>query len=272
MSSFIRLSVWALLLTAPLFSLEEKPWFGDLYEMEGGIHYAYSSFDKVNGSHPSLHRTWRDHLLSLNLGARLLENWSFEAQIQLDATTERSFGYSNIALQARYLWLDDIAGDRVSLSTGLILRETTKKSLHQLSTPYHGQVGAELHAAVGKEWLQGSWINHLSGFGAFGIGSRSSSWMRTNLYYSKNYCNRVEACLFLLGFFGFGSQQSVFLDSFKGWGQIAHRSLDLGIGLRRFFYPWGALSFDYAYRLYAHSYPQGANFFIFSYELPFSVL
>ncbi len=265
-------SIWFFLGSTSLFSMQEKPWFGNLYEIELNASHSYSFFHKVGHGHPSLKRTWRDYLTTLAIGSRIAENWSLEAEIQGDATTRRSFGYSSIALQGRYLWLDDIAGDAVSLATGLTLRQTSKTSLHQLSTPYHAPFTAELHIALGKEWIKSShWMQRLFVFGGFGKGTRGAPWWRADCFYINNYCDRVEWRLFLLGFFGCGNTQSVPLSHFRGWGHIAHYSVDLGTGLSFLFIPWGSFKFDYIRRIYAHSYPQGVNFFVFSYELPFSL-
>lgn len=265
-------SIWLFLGCIPLFSMEERPWFGNLYEVEIDASYAYSFFHKVNRGKPSLRKTWQDHLATLNIGSRIEENWSFEAEIQGDAASRRSFGYSSIALQGRYLCLDDVVGDAISMAIGMTLRQTSKTSLHQLSTPYHAPFTAELHSAFGKEWVnQSHWIQRLFVFGAFGKGNRGASWWRADCVYLNTHCDRVEWSLFLLGYFGCGNKQSVPTSHFHGWSQIAHSSLDFGMSLRFFFIPWGSCKFAYVRRLYAHCYPERANFFIASYELPFSL-
>ncbi len=262
--------IYFLLLTAPLFSLEEKPWFGNLYEFEARAAYTYSSFDKVDHGKPPLKKTWRDNLLTLSLGTTLPENWSWEIEMQGDATTRRSFNYSSTATQGRYLWLDDIAGDPISLTTGATLRQVNGQSLHQLSTPYHARFCTEFHAAIGRELSSGpNWTSRFFAFGAFGLGNRGASWWRTDLFYLGNYCDQVQWSLFLLGYFGNGHKKCVNTKHFHTWGEIAHRSIDLGGGIRFLFRPWGSLSFDYVRRVYARSYPESVNFFVLSYEIPF---
>lgn len=262
-----------LLLTTSAFALEEQPWFGNICELDAKATYTYSFFKKVNHGVPQLKKTWHDNLLTLNLGTTLPENWNWEFELQGDATTRRSFNYSSFAAQGRYLILNDVEGDPISLSFGGTLRQVAGQSLHQLSTPYHARFDAELHAAIGKEWCNPpNWTTRLYAFGAVGQGNQGATWYRSDFFYMGNYCDKVQWRLFLLGYFGMGHHERVNTKHFQSWGKIAHRSLDLGAGLRFLFYPWGSFRFDYARRIFARSYPENVNFFIFSYELPFSLI
>lgn len=263
----------SLALPTLLVALEEKPWFGNCFELEGRASYAYSYFEKINHGVPQLKKSWHDNLLTLDLGTVVPENWSWEAEIQGDATTRRSFGYSSAAVQGRYLWLDDLCGDPVSLSFGVSLRETGGKSLKQFSTPYHSRFCSEFHTAVGKEWDDGrSWRTRVYGLGAIGFGNSGSGWWRANFFYMQNFCDKVHLNVYLLSYFGMGDKKRVNTHDFHGWKHIAHRSLDLGLGLRYLIRPWGSLSFDYLRRVAARSYPEQVNFFVFTYELPFSLV
>jgi hypothetical protein len=264
------------LTTTSLLALEEEPWFGDMCQLQAKASYAYSFFRKVNHGIPQLKKTWHDHLLTLGLEARFPERWSWEIQLEGDATTRRSFGYSSVAAQGRYLWLDDIAGDPVSLVTGLTLREVSTRSLKQLSTPYHGRFSAEGHLAIGKEWTKDClWHTGLFAFGSIGVPNQGALFGRANLFYLGNYCDKIQWRLFALGYFGAGHRREVPTRHFHGYSKIAHRSIDGGAGVSAALGcggEYGFLYFDYLYRFYARSYPEKVNCFIFSYELPFSFL
>lgn len=260
-----------LLVVSSLYSLEEKPWFCDLLEFQGLISYEYSFYSKVdNAVHPLKH-TSHDNLITLGLSTRMPEDWQWQAELELAQTPRFSFGCRSFALEARYSLFDDVMGDALSLVVGGTFRHVTPRAMKDISTPYHGPFAGEVNLALGKEWCCGpSWTHRLFALGAFGDATRGKPWLRGDLFYMGNFCDRHQWRIFGLTYFGTGHHDRVNINHFHGWGQIDHRSIDLGIGYRYLFDYYGSLFFDYKRRVYAHSYPEQVNFFIISYEIPFS--
>jgi len=253
-------------------ALEEAPWYGNVFEFDLLANYEYNFFKKVNNGSPQLRSTYNTHILGAALDLTAPDTWNWEIELEFANTSDVSFGYRSAALQVRKLWLDDVACDPISLSTGLVYRDASTHLRKALSTPYHARANFEFHTAVGKEWSHCCyWSFRTYVLAAIGQGTKGSPWLQGDLYLWWNVENRHQFYLFGRSYFGLGSKRNVPLNSFRGWADIGHQSIDLGISYRYFFDCYGSLRFDYLYRVYARSYPEKVNFFVFTYELPFSL-
>ncbi len=259
-----------LLLPASLFALEEEPWFGDFCQFHARPLYEYNIFDRVDHAEPQLKNAFQTHLVDLELDITLPETWNFGAEIEF-ADTSKTSGYRSFALQVRKLWLDDVCGDPVSLTTGFVYRDSSKKLRKALSTPYHAQANFELHTAIGKEWSCGCyWTFRTYGLVAIGQGSEGYPWARGDLSIWWNYYDRQQVRLFSESYWGFGNRNVVPVDDFQGWSKIGHQSVDLGLSFRQSIGCYGWLRLSYQFRVYAKSYPEYVHTGIFSIDFPFS--
>lgn len=261
-----------LTLSTTCFALEEKPWFGDSFELYFDATYDYNFFRKVDRATPQLSNTFNTHVLKGGLDVTAIETWNWEAELEFADTTPISWGYRSFALQIRKLWLDDICGDCVSLTTGLSYRDASSRMRKALSTPYHSRANFELNTSAGKEWSSGCyWFFRTYGNFAIGQGTSGSPWLRGDLYFLWNWQNQHQVRLYLESYWGLGKRITVPTNPFSGWDNIRHQSIDLGASYRLLFSCYGSLQFDYMYRIYARSYPEHVNLFLFTYHLPFSI-
>lgn len=261
------------LLFAPFFLLavEMQPWFGDVYQFHFLGSYAYSRFDSFQNGRPQLTDVFQSHLVYLGLDFSPSPVWSIDGDMQLSDTSSHSFYFRSIAVQARYLWLDDIIGDPVSLVTGGSIRATTSIGLKDISCPSHGNVDFELNFALGKEfeaancWLFRTWF-----YGAVGHANRGAPWVRGILALETNIDDRHKWAFFAEGINGYGRHVHVNLDRFYGYGRIREKAIDLGIRYGYRLEVWGTIRLEYVRRVLAKSAPKDVNTFIVSYLLPFS--
>lgn len=144
--------LFAALLLFPLFcgALEMQPWFGDVYEFHFLGTYSYSRFNKVQNGFPQLTSPFHANVIYLGLDFSPSPEWSLDTDLQFADTTQQSFNFRTAAIQARYLWLDDIVGDRVSLTTGANIRITNTSSLKDVSCPSYGNVDFEVNFSIGR--------------------------------------------------------------------------------------------------------------------------
>ncbi len=265
------IALLALSLPQICFALEEAPWYGEVFEFNFLANYEYNFFKKVSHGHPQRHSTYNTNVFGAALDLTAPDTWNWEAEIEFANTTNVSTGYRSFALQVRKLWLDDVACDPISLSTGFVYRDASTHLRKALSTPYHARANFEFHTAIGKEWSRCYyWFFRTYAVAAIGQGTKGSPWLRADLCLWWNIEDCHQFYLYGRSYFGLGSRTEVPLDDFHGWSHIGHQSIDLGISYRRFFGIYGNLRFDYLYRVYARSYPERVNFFLFTYELPFS--
>jgi len=252
--------------------LQEKPWFGDCFEFHARANYEYNYFNKVDHAIPQLSTTFQTHVLGAGIDLTAPETWNYEMEIEFADTSSVSWGYRSFALQVRKLWLDDVCCDPISLSTGLVYRDASSRMRKALSTPYHGRGNFEFHTAIGKEWGVGPyWYFRVFGLAAVGQATQGSPWLRGDLFFWGNFRNCHQWRLYAKSYFGLGSKRDVFIEDFDGWGKIGHHSVDLGASYRFRLGLYGTLRFDYVRRIYARSYPEKVNFFVFTFRFPFSV-
>jgi hypothetical protein len=269
-----------LFLSLPLCAsaLEMKPWFPTPWEFQLQTAFTYSRYRHVQDARKQLTHPSNDYLITFDLGVVPMfslyaqGNLDLEVEVELAQTPRQNFGLRSAALQARYLWLDDILGDFASVTTGLILRGATHASLRDVSSPYHAYANAELNSAIGKEWDQGPFW-HVRTFALAGVGmaEQGSPWVRGHYALQINQREKFRYEIFTDGYFGFGHKRRINVDHFKGYAHIHHQSIDVGARFAILFYLWGHLDFEYVRRVYARSFPEQVNFFTISYHLPFSL-
>ncbi len=261
-----------LFLPSVCLALEEDPWFGNCFEFHFRPLYEYNFFDRVDNSAPKQKETFNTHFLDFGLGVTAPETWDWELEVEFADTTPISFGYRSFAFQVRKLWWDDVCGDPVSLTTGLVYRDASSRMRDALSTPYHARANFEFHTAIGKEWCDGcDWTFRIYTFAAVGQGTEGSPWLRGDLYFWANLHDCHQFRVFGMSYWGLGSQETVPIDDFKGWAKIGHQSIDVGASYRYRLGVYGWFRFDYMHRIFARSYPEHVNFFIISLDIPFSV-
>lgn len=267
-----KLVALALSLPNLCFALQERPWFGDVLEFYFRPQYAYCFFKDVDRSTNPLSSTFFEHLLNFNLEMSVPETWDWQMELDFADTTPVSWGYRSFALQVRKLWLDDVCGDPVSLTTGFSYRDSSSRLRRALTTPFHARANFEFHTAVGKEWNHGCyWTFRTYGTFAVGQGTKGSPWLRGDLVLWWNFCDTHQLRLYGKSYWGLGNRTAVPIPDFRGWADTRHKSIDLGGSYRYQFECWGSLRFDYMHRVYARSYPERVNFFILTYDLPFCV-
>lgn len=264
----------ALLLLTPLtlFGLNMEPWFCNLLEFTFTPSYTYSKYRDVQNGHPQLSSASHDHLLTFDLSVPPVPQWEVDFDLEFADTPRQSMGFRSSAVQVRYLCLDDIIGDPVSLTLGSSVRGVSHHSLHDVSCPYHSRVNFEINSSLGREWDTGAtWRIRTYGFASLGLANRGFPWTRGFALLEGHFATAQRLALFGEGYFGLGPRSRVNTRRFNGYAFIHHQSVDVGLQYTYHFEIWGHLSLAYTRRLYAHSFPKNVNFFTVSYMLPFSL-
>lgn len=269
-----RLGVCTIFLAASstaLLAFEEKPWLGEFLEFYFDPSYTYTRFRDVQNAVKQPSHASNNQVLAVDLGLCPLDGWDAAAEFELAHTPRQTWGRRSVGIQVRKRFLDDVMGDRVSLTAGGTVRQVAGRSVRDISSPYAAPWNFEAHTAVGQEWSQGaSWYMRWFGVGALGMGNRGSPWLRARGVFEMNRENRHQGIFFATGYWGFGHRKKVDVDAFTGWGKINHSSVDLGVGYRYVTDVWGYFFLEYAYRVFARSYPERQNSIQVGYHLPFS--
>lgn len=262
----------AALLPFCAFSLEVQPWFGDVYEFHLLANYAYSRFSKVADASPLWHGVFQSNLGYLGLDFSFSPQWSIDGDLQLAETTQQSFNVRSIAVQGRYLWLDDIVGDPITLATSANMRFTPTHALHDISCSSHANVDFEVNFSFGKEFeATQSWLFRLWGFGAIGHGNRGSPWVRAIVAVETNYEDHHKFALYAEGLNSYGRRRHINPYDFDGYAKMRNKSIDLWFRYGCRLGVWGTLRFEYGRRVLAKVCPEQVNTWLIGYLLPFSL-
>ena len=99
-----------------LFGFELQPWYPTVGEFNLRSAYSFCYYPSVSQGRP-YHS--HDHRLDLNLGVQFWSNWDVELESGFLHSRRLNWGTERVGLQLRHLFLDDVAGDPISLSIGL---------------------------------------------------------------------------------------------------------------------------------------------------------
>lgn len=255
-----------------LFSLEEKPWLGDVYSFGMQTECAYSRFRYIDHALVQPDYAYNNYLT--NVGFSLTTQYDVELGVELEMarTPHELYGFRSSALGARYRLLDDIAGDFLSLVLGTEVRAVSGRAVRDVSSPYATYMNYEIFSSLGKEFTKdGDWKSRGYLLGSLGIGNKGAPWNRFEGVLEGRFRKSQVVSLFGLAYLGYGLHKTVNISDFHGWGNIQHRSLDLGLSYRYIFSLWGEVALSYAYRVVAVSYPQNTQTVELRYFLPFSL-
>ncbi len=258
--------------TFPLASLETKPWMGPAYAFEFESAFSYSRFNKVEGASRQLSAPLNNRAILLDLTYVAGGSMDLQLETEFAKTNHVNWALRSAAVQGRMQLLDDISGDPVSLTLGVNLRGAPPHFLRDVSTPYAAEFNIELTCSVGREWSEnGVWTMRTYGMAAIGQANRGYPWTRELLVWQANLREAHRFTLFADLDVGFGNKQHVNVHHFDGWGKFQHQSLDLGVGYSYKMGVYGMFTALYAYRVFAHNFPERVNFVSLAYTVPFSL-
>lgn len=261
-----------LLFPLSLTAFESAPWYSPIAEFELTPAYSYRSYSDVDRAKDPSHYSSHDHLLDLNLGVNFWPKWDFQLEADFSSTRALSWGTQRLGTQVRYLMLDDVAGDPVSLSLGAQIFFVPTRNMRDPSSPYHAQGNLELGVAIGKEIDDVyNWLYRFYGFVGVGTGNRGYPWLRPLVSAAFNFRQKHHFEALCEGYFGFGKRHEVNIRSLNGYAKIFHQSVDIGVSYHYLFEIWGSLGFQYSFRVYARAFPEYSSLFTVEYRFPFSL-
>jgi hypothetical protein len=266
------ISICALVSLGHVGAFQTRPWLGDFLEFHFVPSFMYRKYPSVNGAYDPSSYSSNDRFTNLNLDVSLC-SWDLELGVEFADTRKQSLGTQSAGMQMRYQWLDDVGGPPLSFVSGLNIRWVSKRSLQDVSCPYHAEWNFEIGNALGKEFHPSeNCLMTVYGFLGVGQANEGRPWIRGIVSWEAEFSIHHKLELGAEGYFGFGNTRRVNIDHFKGYANIFHQSVDVGIG---YYYKinqmWGTLSLHYSYRVFAKDFPSHANTFMIAYNFPFSL-
>lgn len=233
---------------------EFQPWLGNLYELELRTSFIYQDYTWFS-SGPHLKKYSSNDLFFNASLAGTLPAFGIEVEATQARTRRQKGNLDQLKVTGRYVWQDDIAGDPLSLTTGLSIIYALPYSLRDRSSFHHGRAEAELFLSIGKETPQEAvWISRWWSVLGLGIADRGSPWLRFHLSYEKRLWVQHEMRIFMHSLWGLGDKR-LHLHHFHGYGPIQHQSVDVGLRYTYLLEYFGSASLEYSYRIHARNFP-----------------
>lgn len=258
-----KLKLFLILIFVPhlCWATEHKPWFGNEYEAELRATLLYQNYDSYG-------RDANDLFTTLS-AAYPFRRYCGEFEVTAAHTHHQNHRIDNFRITGRYLWLDDTDSDPYSLVTGITITEPLSRALHDISSFHHGHIEGEVFLSAGKKYGYPCSADYLFRWWnviGVGVADESCAWFREDAAFEYNYDDVHFFRGFMNSSWGTGNHR-LHPHDFKGYGNIQHRSIDLGL---RYSYNscWGTFSIQYERRVYAHNFPKNANLVLFEYYLP----
>jgi len=261
-SPLILLILWAIVIPQVGFATQFEPWLGNFGELEwrNSIHFQ-TYHHLLRGSHPRPYAS-DDLFLESSLSGTIY-NFMLELEA-VGANTRRQSGIDQLKVTGKYVWDNDIAGDSLSLMTGLSFIQSFVPSLQDPSSFHHGRSETEIFVSIGKEFAydyyddlfyDANWSSRIWGMLAIGTAAdRGSAWHRLMVAYERRFKENHEIKVFVNGLYGLGHQKFN-LDHFHGYGSIRHGSIDLGFRYSYLIDFFGTASVEYSNRVYSRNFP-----------------
>lgn len=256
----VLLSLSAVAGATELDTTELAPWFPPDLMVQPKITYIHQKYKEIAFADRLVRRHADDNFyaFSATVAHKAL---CFELETTFADTYRQDGCLDNVRLTLRKQLYSDIIGDPISLTAGLTLTQAFKHSLHDISSFHHGKFEGEFHLAAGKELSCGSfWMSRMWGVIGIGQGDRANPWIRADLTYERNWWDFHKVTVFTKTLWGLGPKNLSL--PFKGYGPIAHQSIDIGASYD-YQTPWRAIvGVEYAHRLYARNFPAYTNYFV----------
>ncbi len=251
------------------YATEYKPWFGNFQEFEFRASYGFQQYTKTHSDDGRIRYPSFDDFTNFSLTVVPDTRLTAELEMLLSSTRRQNTGVDNIKVTTRYLQLNDIVGDPVSLAWGASLTIPTGDSKHDVSTFHRGDIDIEGHVSVGKEissgkfWLCRYWANL-----GYVLSNRGAPGLRGELAWERNFFD-VHQWKFFGNFTrGLGARALAF--PFNGYGSVENRSVDIGARYGYCFGYNGTITAEYSRRIYARNAPEHVDSFTIGYLTTFS--
>lgn len=258
-----------------LESTELSPWLGTNYQLELRGIERFQIYRNVETPKRTFRYPSNDHFFTLSgsLTGFDYQGWKESLSAELEATLaytkKQRAAVDNLRGTLRYRWLNDIIDDCVTVTPGITITKAFKHSVHDISSFHHGEIEAELHVGLGKEFsCEEFWTTRVWSVIGLGMGNHGYPWLRGDISVQKNVWNCQQFGLHLYTLWGLGHRNIKPHKSFHGYGPIAHRSVDVGVRYSYLFDCGAIFSAEYVRRVYARNFPSNANQFLISLMYP----
>ncbi len=244
------------------YGVDDTPWFSPFFEFQAKGACVVETWDGAQET-----AKW----LNLSLSNAFPESWGVEAWA-VDANTSKQKGsIDHFGVAGAYQMWDQLRGDVCTITAKLALQQAFAWSLRDVASFHHGKREIEILLSLGKEcFKEQEWTARWFTAAKIGTAERGSPWIQGVCGISGQWEGKQQ--LHLRGHYLAGlGRDSLHWHHFTGYGEIAHRSLEVSIA---YTYTWaflGELHLAYANRVYAKNFPRHWQQYLFQFIYPFGL-
>lgn len=216
--------------TSSLQALQTKPWLGNWLEFEGSLYQTHTESHHVATRHATKEKELHSELTTASLEFMPLADLSTELELDLAKTQKKPYGFEAVKGGFRYSWLNDLAGDPVSLTTGLAISLSTASRVKDLSSKEHGVFETAVQVACGREfgYTEESYWHVWLATGA-GLASSGSPWLGGEIHFKHVFQKEHSLDLFVQGEKCFSSHDLSHLSQFHSWSRVRYEYEEVGV-------------------------------------------
>lgn len=267
----IYFAVLFLLCSAELVSVQNKPWLGNWLEFEASIFQTHAESHTVDTLKGTKHKFLHQDRTTASLEFMPYVDFSTELELNVAKTQKEPYGFESVKGACRYRLLNDLRGDPVSLTAGLVASLSTPTRVRDLSSTAHGVFEAEARLAIGREFgLQEESYYKAWGLAKGGIASSGAPWIGAEVHLERVFLRNHHIDLFLRAEKGLSSNKLHHLSDFHSWSRIGYQYEELGIGYRLKEIGLGSFYIEATTRLHARFCPKHTWSARLGFIVPFS--
>lgn len=263
--ALVSIFIGTLCLMCKNWCTQVEPWLPEYLQFEWRTTFLTQYFPKK--SHDYQHA----YFLTTGLMSSLLPDTSLEIEGILASSSRQGKRLDHLKFTGRYLFLDEWLEDALSGVLGVSIMPVFGKSLKDPYSFHHGKLETELFCSLGKVFedrKRGS-FSQFWAMAALGLADKGTAWQRIYLQASL-FIGELQELSFFSHFLRGNGHKTFHYSHFKGYGSVAHHSLDIGFRYAYEISFWGKLILEYAYRIYASQYPHKAQSLFLQIYYPFS--
>ncbi len=233
--------------------------------------YSYEYIPYVNGLSSTKAYSSSDNKLNLGGWIATMGGMELGGYLDFNQTVLFPFNLQSIMVYGRYSVFDDLAGDVCGLNIGGIIKVVPNGRLIDPATLANDVVNLSGFAQFYKNILINADWSYLPYFGIdVGIANRGYPWLKPGLGLGLKF----RAWFFdavMNGAFGFGPNDYINLDTFKGYAYTRYSSLALDLLFGKTILDQGYIQLGYVLRFFSKNYPDRVNGFVLSIDVPIPI-
>lgn len=265
------LSAIFLLCTLELSALQKQPWLGNWLEFEASIYQTHSQSRSVDTANGSKHKFLHAERTTASIEFMPLVDFSTELELDVAKTQKEAFGFEAIKASCRYRLLNDLTGDPVTLTAGLVTSLSTPTRVRDLSSQSHGVFEVEARLSLGREFaIHDKSYYKAWGLAKTGIASSGAPWIGLEAHFGPVIHEQHYLDLFFRAEKGLSSHKLHHLSDFHSWSRIGYQFEEVGLSYALKDVPLGTFYIEATKRLHASLCPKHTWSLRLGVDIPFS--